>query len=155
MEPVRALRTATGLSSAVLFGGLGIALVYSTIEALTHPGYSLADGYGLGALPWIGFIEAFVVGGATASILSGTAAVAVVGGWARRLTTFALAAIAALWWVAAWMGAGSSGALCTGCPPRGFDPWAYAYSAPLLALQMLVVPAAIIALLALGRRTHG
>lgn len=155
MEPIRAVRTATLLGAAVTFGGLGMALVYSASEALAHPGYSLADGYWLGALPWMGFVEAFVVGGATASILAGTATVAVLGGWARRLSTFALAAISAFWWFAAWLGAGFSGALCTDCPPRAFDPWAYAYSAPILALLMLIVPAAVVTFLALGRRTPG
>jgi hypothetical protein len=105
----------------------------------------------MGALPWMGIVEALVVGGATATIVAGAAAVAVTGGWARRVATFALAAIGALWWFEAWVGAGVSGALCAGCAPRTFDPWAYAYSAPMLALQMLIVPAAVIALLALGR----
>ena len=149
MERTGALRTVTALSSAVLLGGVGMAFAYSSIEALMHPGFSLADGYGIGALPWTAIIEALVVGGATATVIAGAAAVAVHGGWARRIATFALAAVAALWWFEAWIGAGISGAPCAGCPPRTFDPWAYAYSAPMLALQMLIVPAAVIALLAL------
>lgn len=102
----------------------------------------------------MGIIEGLVVGGATATIITGTAALAVLGGWGRRAPSLVAAAVAGLWWLNAWMGAGLSGALCADCPPT-FDPWAYAYSAPLLALEMLIAPAAVVALLALGPWTAG
>ena len=152
MDTVVAARRLTGLCAAVLAAGLVMALAYSAAEAVANLGYSLVDGYWIGALPWMGIIEALVVVGATATIVAGTAAVAIRGGWARRALALALAAIAGLWWLWAWMGAGISGALCTDCPARAFDPWAYAYSSPLLTLQMLILPAVAIALLALGNR---
>ena len=49
-------------------------------------------------------------------------------------------------------GAGISGAACAGCE-RPIDPWAYAYSSPLMTVQMLILPAAAVTLLALGRRS--
>lgn len=153
METGTAARRVTGLSAVVLAAGLVMALAYSAAEAVANPGYSLVDGYWIGALPWMGIVEALVVVGAAATIVAGTAAVAIVGGWARRALALALAAVAALWWLWAWMGAGMSGALCTDCPPRAFDPWAYAYSSPLLTLQMLILPAVAIALLARARPT--
>jgi hypothetical protein len=155
MQPMRATRLATGLSAVVLLIGLGLALAYSAVESLTNPGYSLVDGYWRGALPWMGIIEALVVGGATAAVIAGTVAVAAGGGWARRAVTMGLAAVAGLWWFSAAAGAGMSGAACGDCPARAFDPWAYAYSAPILALQMLILPAATVVLLALRRRSSG
>ncbi|MDQ2674757.1 MAG: hypothetical protein M3Y40_08880 [Chloroflexota bacterium] len=153
MEPLRTARLVTALSAVVLLAGLSLALVYSAAESVLNPGYSLVDGYWRGGLPWMGIIEALVVSGATAAILAGTVAVAARGGWARRAATLALAAVAGLWWFSAAVGAGMSRAACNDCPPPVFDPWVYAYSAPVLALQMLILPAAAIVLLALGRRS--
>lgn len=150
---MRATRLATGLSAALLLTGLGMALVYSAVETMANPGYSLTDGYWRGALPWMAITEALVVGGASAAVIAGALAVAARGGWARRALTAPLVAISGLWWLSAAVGAGMSGAACGGCPSRTFDPWAYAYSAPILTLQMLIVPAGAIVLLALGRRS--
>ena len=138
MQPTDVPRLATGLSAAVLLTGLGMAFAYSAIESALNPGYSLIDGYWRGALPWMGIIEGLVVGGATAAVIAGSVAVAVRGGWARRAISVPLVAAAGLWWFSAAVGAGMSGAACGDCPPRAFDPWAYAYSAPILALQMPV-----------------
>ncbi|HEX7173431.1 MAG TPA: hypothetical protein VF365_12595 [Candidatus Limnocylindria bacterium] len=146
-------RIATGLAVAVLVAGLVLTLAYSAAEAVMSPGSSVVDGYGQGALPWMGIIEVLVVGGATACIVAGTIAVAVRGGWVRQALLMLPAAVAGLWWFLAWARAGISGAACSGCPEPSFDPWAYAYSTPLLVLQMLIVPALVVALLALGRRT--
>jgi hypothetical protein len=148
MERTDLPRGATGLAAAVLVGGLVMALTYSGIESLLNPGYSLVDGYWLGALPWMGLIEGMVVGGATASVLAGTIAVAVRGGWARRALALAAGAVAGLWWLMAVIGAGLSGAACADCV-RAIDPWAYAYSSPVTTLQLLIIPAGIVILLAL------
>ena len=45
----------------------------------------------------------------------------------------------------------AAGALLAGCAScmRTIDPWAYAYSTPMLTLQLLIVPAGIVPLLAL------
>jgi len=144
-------RWATTLAAVTLAVGLAMAIAYSAIESLGTPGSSLIDGYWHGALPWMAIIEGLVVVGATAGVVAGTAAVAMYGGWARRALGLLAAAVAGLWWVMAVIGAGVSGAACVDCP-RVIDPWAYAYSAPLLTLQMLILPAVVLTVLALGRR---
>ena len=131
---------------------MAMLIAYSVAEAGTHPGYSIPDGYWSGRLPWMGIVEALVVAGATACVVAGAATVAALGGWARRAAILLPVAMASLWWFFAWAGAGISGAACPTCPPPPFDPWAYAYSAPGLALEPLIVPAAAIALLALTIR---
>jgi hypothetical protein len=152
MEPTRVVRTVTWLAAAVLGIGLCMALAYSAFEALRNPGYSLADGYWLGALPWMGIIEALVVGGATACVVAGAASVTIGGGWARRAIVVGAAAVAGLWWFMAVAGAGISRAACAGCPPPAVDPWAYAYSSPQMTLALLIVPALVVGLVAVGGR---
>ena len=145
-------RTATVAAAGTLLAGLGLALGYSAVEAALNPGYSLVDAYWRGSLPWMGIVEALVVGGATAAVIAGMAAVLIRGGWTRRALVLLPAAVAGLWWLMAVAGAGISGAACAGCE-RPIDPWAYAYSSPLMTVQMLILPAAAITLLALGRRS--
>jgi hypothetical protein len=149
MDPPHGLRRATTVSAAVLGAGFALLLAYSVAEVLANPGISLADGYWRGELPWMGIIEGLVVAGATACAIVGTATVAALGGWLRRAITLLPLAAVGLWWSFAWARAGINGACCE---QPAFDPWAYAYSAPLLALQLLIVPAiAIVALALLGR----
>ncbi|HEX6139898.1 MAG TPA: hypothetical protein VF013_05450 [Candidatus Limnocylindria bacterium] len=148
----RALRAATLVSTALLLIGLAMLLAYSVAEAIANPGYSLVDGYWRGRLPWMGIIEAAVVGGATATLICGAAAVLARGGWIRRLASILLLGPPALWWFAAYIQAGVGGAYCPGCPPPPFDPWAYAYSVPATAGLMLVLPALATAALALSAR---
>ncbi len=152
MEATRVDRIATAVAAGTLLCGMAMALVYSAIESLLNPGSSLVDGYWRGALPWMGIIEGLVVGGATATILAGTITVAIRGGWARRALALASAAVAGFWWLMAVIGAGLSGAACAGCT-RPIDPWAYAYSSPVTTFGMLILPAAVIAFLALETRT--
>jgi hypothetical protein len=126
-----------------------MTLAYSVVEAMAHPGYSVVDGYWIGRLPWTGIFEALVVGGATASTVVGALTVLAFGGWPRRLLVVVPVALTGLWWFFAYARAGVSGGACPGCQPPAFDPWAYAYSAPMLALETLIVPALATALLAL------
>jgi hypothetical protein len=147
--PGQLLRLATGLAVAALVAGMAMLLAYSVVEAIANPGYSLADGYWIGRLPWMGIIEGLIVSGASSSILIGAATVLALGGWLRRLVVLLPLAAAGLWWFLAWARAGISGGPCVNCPAPPFDPWAYAYSAPELALQMLILPAVVIAVLAL------
>jgi hypothetical protein len=78
------------------------------------------------------------------------------GGWWRRAALLPLALLAGLWWFAAIAGIGINYAPCLGCGARPVDPWAYAYSAPIWALWFLIVPAVLVAGLALApRRRNG
>ena len=142
-------RLATALAAAVFLAGLAMLLAYSIAEAMANPGYSIVDGYWRGRLPWMGIIEALVVAGATACVLIGGLTVLVFGGWPRRVVVLAPLAVTALWWFAAWGRAGIGGGGCPDCPPPPFDPWAYAYSLPETALLALILPAIVIAVLAL------
>jgi hypothetical protein len=150
----RAFRLATGLAALMLVAGLAGLLAYSTVEAMANPSYSLADGYGLGRLPWMAILEVLVVAGATASILIGAATVLALGGWLRRIVAVVPLAVSGLWWFFAWSNAGVSGGACIDCPPRAFDPFTYAYSGPQLAFEMLILPAFAIAVLALTIATR-
>ncbi len=152
----RRLRHATILAAAVLAAGMAMLVIYSVAEAIANPGISVIDGYWRGQLPWMGIIEALIVGGASACLLVGAATIAVRGGWLRRWVALLPFGMAAFWWFLAWARAGISGGACVLCPAPAFDPWAYAYSGPMLALQLLIVPAIVIVVLALAvspRRT--
>ena len=149
-----AARLVTTLSSAVLMAGLAGLLAYSAIEAMGNPGYSLADGYWFGRLPWMAILEVLVVAGATTSLVVGAATVLTLGGWLRRLAVLVPLALSGLWWFFASIIAGVSGGACVDCPPRGFDPFTYAYSAPQLAFEMLILPALAVAMLALTIATR-
>lgn len=145
----RVFRLATRLAAVTLVAGMAGLLAYSTVEAIANPGYSLADGYWFGRLPWMAILEVLVVGGATASLVVGAATVLALGGWLRRVAVLVPLAMSAFWWFLAWINAGVSGGACVDCPPRAFDPFTYAYSAPQLALEMLILPAIAVAVLAL------
>jgi hypothetical protein len=148
-DPGQFLRLATGLAAAALVTGMAMLLAHSVVEAIANPGYSLADGYWVGRLPWMAIIEGLIVAGATSCILIGAATVLALGGWLRRLVVLLPLVVAGLWWFLALARAGISGGACVDCPIPPFDPWAYAYSAPELAFQMLVLPAMAIAVIAL------
>lgn len=150
----RALRGAVLVSTAALLVGLTMLVAYSVAEAIANPGYSVVDGYWRGRLPWMGIIEATVVGGATATLITGLAIVLALGGWIRRLLSLPLLGLPALWWFAAYLRAGISGGYCLNCPPPAFDPWAYAYSSPATAALGLVLPALAMAALAFTARTE-
>jgi hypothetical protein len=152
VDTSRGLYFGTALAAATLLAGLAALLAYSVAEAATNPGYSIVDAYWVGRLPWMGIIEGMVVGGATACVLIGTATVIARGGWLRQAIVLLPVGAAAFWWFLAFIRAGMSVGPCIDCLPPPFDPWAYAYSAPDLAFLMLLLPAVIIALLALTIR---
>ena len=146
------LRLATGLAAAALLTGIAVVLGYSVGEAMANPGYSLRDGYWVGRQPWTGVSAELVVGGATAAIIAGAGSVLALGGWVRRIAVGPPLMLAGFWWLLAVGRVGTSGGACPDCLPTGLDGWAYAYSAPGLALALLVLPATVVVLLALARR---
>jgi hypothetical protein len=152
--------TLRGLSAAslgVLIAGLIVVAVYSSVEAMGNPGYSIVDGYWQGRLPWMGIAETLIVSGATASaVIGATTAFWFGGSWRRILVIPPLLPIG-LWWLLAVSGfPGGHPCLPSPCPPQPIDPWAFAYSGPTQALLLLLLPSALIGLLALtARRTAG
>jgi hypothetical protein len=141
------LRLSTIASLAVLVAGFAALAIYCVAEA-AGSGLSLVDAYWRGRLPWMGIIEAMVVGGATATIVTGALTTLVLGGWWRRAALVPPVLVAALWWVAATLAVGVNYAPCFDCPAPPWDPWAYAYSVPETALVFLVIPALASAALA-------
>lgn len=129
--------------------GLGLLVLYAATEVLANPGLTLADGYWIGRLPWTAIGIALAVLGATGVIIFGTVSAWLAGGAIGRVITGLAATVAAFWWFLAVLPP-PKGAYCADCPPPGPDPLAYAYSLPELGAALLLVPAAIVAALALG-----
>lgn len=125
--------------------GPAILLVYAWVEVLNNPGWTLVDGYWIGRTPWtpIGLVIALI--GGMAGLLSGSVAIAIEGGWWRRALILPAAGAAALWWLTA-----------LGVIPyprfQGPDPVTFAYSLPTTAILLVLMPAALIAALALTPR---
>ncbi|MDQ2854026.1 MAG: hypothetical protein M3R32_04115 [Chloroflexota bacterium] len=152
-DPARA-RLAAGahqwaaMALALVVIGPSILLVYAWVEVLNHPGLSLVDGYRIGRLPWtpIGIVTS-LAGGAM-GLVAGSVAIAIEGGWWRRALLVPAAAAAALWWLTA---------LAVIPYPRfqGPDPVAFANALPSTAALLVLMPAALLAILALSPPTPG
>ncbi len=141
--------TIAGAGALVI--GLLVFFVYAFSEVLTNPGASLVDGYWIGRLPWTGIGEGFTVLGATVAVVLGTISVWLGGNrWSRAVVLVPLA-LAALFWFAAMLPF-PGGAPCDDCGAPLPDPFAFAYSLPLLAILMLLLPALVVSVLALLSR---
>lgn len=121
--------------------GLSVLLVYAWAEVLNNPGYSLADGYWIGRIPWAPLGVVLVLAGTASALVAGTVAITVRGDWVRRLIALAVLLVPIAWWVTAM-----------GLVPlpryRPPDPLTLAYSLPMMAAVMLIVPTLAIATLA-------
>ena len=122
--------------------GPSVLLVYAWVEVLNNPGYTLVDGYWIGRVPWtpLGILISLV--GAVAGLLAGSVAIAIEGGWWRRLLVVPSLGAGALWWL-----------MALGLLPyprfQGPDPITFAYSLPTQAILLLVMPAVLLATLCL------
>lgn len=130
------------LALALLIIGPSVLLIYAWVEVLNNPGISLVDGYLLGRLPWtpIGIVTALA--GGVVGLLAGAVAIAIEGGWWRRALLVPAFVAAALWWLTA---------LGVIPFPRfiGPDPVTFAYDLPSAAALLVLMPAALLAILAL------
>ena len=141
--------TFTGLGALVI--GLVVFFVYALSEVLAHPGLSLVDGYWIGRLPWTGIGEGLTVIGATVAVVLGTVTVWLGGNrWTRVLVLVPLA-VAGFFWFAALLPP-PGGAPCTDCTTQVADPFAFAYSLPVLTVVLLLLPAVAIAAVAFTSR---
>ncbi len=149
-DPARA-RLAAGahqwvsLALALMIIGPSILLVYAWVEVLSNPGFSLVDGYLIGRTPWTPVGLVVSLAGGVGGLLAGSIAIAIEGGWWRRALLVPAYAAAALWWLTA-----------LGVLPyprfHGPDPIAFAYDLPSTAALLVLMPAALIAVLALTPR---
>jgi len=152
-DPARA-RLAAGahqwatLALALLVIGPSILLVYAWVEVLNHPGLSVVDGYWIGRLPWtpIGIVTSLA--GGVMGLVAGSVAIAIEGGWWRRALLVPAYAAAALWWLTAL-------GVIPYPPLKGPDPVTFAYSQPSTAALLVLMPAALLAILALSPPTPG
>ena len=128
-----------------------VLFLCSLAEVLADPSLSLQDGYWIGRLPWTAVGVDLVVIGATVTVVAGTLAAWIAGGWVRRSVTTLAAGIAAFWWLLVPM-LNPGGRYCPGCAAPGFDPFTVAYSLPQETLLLLVAPAAVVGLAVLTAR---
>jgi hypothetical protein len=151
-------RARLAVDGSLVIIGLGLAgmLAWMWVLYLRHPGISLVDAYWEGPLPWTPITIWTILAGTLLALVAGAAVVAVAGGWLRRLLLAAALGFSALWWLAALgvvPGPGLGGG--PGRPPfPGWSPVDLAYSAPELAAIMVVLPALLVAALALVPRRH-
>ena len=131
------------LSLALMVLGVSTLVVMAWIEVLNHPGYTLVDGYWVGRLPWTPAGIVMVIAGSVAALLAATSVILVEGGWWRRVLIVPAWAAAALWW---------SGAMGFYPGLQGPDPVTFAYSAPTTAGLLLLLPAVILASVAITPR---
>jgi hypothetical protein len=151
---IRAGRWLTAVGVAIALAGVALLLVRAWLEVLADPSLSLEDGYWIGRLPWtpIGIDLALI--GATGAVVIGLLVAWLVGGAIRRVISGLAGAVAAFWWFLAMLPQ-PGGAFCATCAPPGPDPVTYAYSLPQLAIPWLLLPAVVIAIVALApRRTR-
>lgn len=130
------------LALALLVVGPSVLLIYAWVEVLNHPGLSLVDGYWIGRLPWTAIGIVTSLAGGVLGLLAGSVAIAIEGGWWRRALLVPAFIAAALWWLTA---------LGVIPYPRftGPDPVAFAYDLPSTAALLVLMPAALLAVLAL------
>jgi hypothetical protein len=150
-QALRLIRWGTMAGLGALVIGLAVFFVYALTEVLAHPGLSLVDGYWIGRLPWTGIGEGLTVIGATVAVAFGTVTVWLGGNrWTRALVLVPLAVAGSFWFAATLPPPG--GAPCTDCTAQVADPFAFAYSLPVLTVIMLLLPAVTIAVLAFTSR---
>jgi hypothetical protein len=131
------------LSLTLIVLGVSTLVVIAWIEVLNHPGYTLVDGYRIGRLPWTPISIVLVLTGSVGALLASALVILVEGGWWRRVLILPAWAVAALWWLEAM-----------GFYPglQGPDPVAFGYSAPSNAGLLLLLPAIILASVAITPR---
>jgi len=133
------------LSLAVLGVGVSTLIVYAWVEVLNNPGTTLVEGYWVGRLPWTAAGIVMALSGSVGALVAAGVAIVVEGGWWRRILILPAWAAAFIWW---------SVAMGTLPFPRfhGPDPVTFAYSLPVTASLLLLLPAVVLAGVAITPR---
>ncbi|MDP9251154.1 MAG: hypothetical protein M3O78_07275 [Chloroflexota bacterium] len=133
------------LSLALIVLGVSTLVVMAWIEVLNHPGYTLVDGYWVGRLPWTPIGIVMILVGSVGGLLAAALAIVVEGGWWRRALILPAWGAAALWW-----------SVAMGLVPyprfHGPDPVTFAFTEPTTAGLLLLLPAVILAGVAITPR---
>ena len=142
----RIARFATAVGLVAAGAGLVLLLVNAASEAVANPGSSIVDGYWLGRLPWTPLGVVLVIGGSTVTAAAGSLA-ALVG---HRYFVLLPLLMTVFWWIIALEPYPVERG-CNPCPAYVVDPVSVAYSSPEETLVVLVLPAAIVGVMALFR----
>src|SRR5437773_5793902 len=133
------------LSLALIALGVSTLIVYAWVEVLNNPGYTLVDGYWVGRLPWTAAGIVMILVGSVAALVAAAAAIVTEGGWWRRILIVPAWAAALIWW-----------SVAMGILPfprfHGPDPVTFAYSLPVTASLLLLLPAVVLAGVAITPR---
>jgi hypothetical protein len=133
------------LSLALLGLGVSTLIVYAWVEVLNNPGYTLVDGYWVGRLPWTAAGMVMILVGSVGALITAAMAIVVEGGWWRRILILPAWGAALIWW-----------SVAMGLLPfprfHGPDPVTFAYSLPVTACLLLLLPAVVLAGVAITPR---
>jgi hypothetical protein len=133
------------LSLALIGLGASTLIVYAWVEVLNNPGITLVDGYWIGRVPWTPAGIVMVLVGSVAALVAAAVAIVVEGGWWRRILILPAWAAALIWW-----------SVAMGLLPfprfHGPDPVTFAYSLPVTASLLLLLPAVVLAGVAITPR---
>ncbi len=142
---LRGARITLNLGLGVLLLGMVGLLVLAWIEYLKHPGLSITAALALRREPWATLADWGVLAGSLVSLLAGAVIALAIGSWIRRVMVLPVVALPAYWWLTAL------GALAAPDfqPP---DPIGLERMLPLTAAITLLLPAAIMAALAISPR---
>jgi hypothetical protein len=147
------LRWGTFVAIGAAVVGILVLLAQAASEVVADPSLTLEDGYWIGRLPWTSVGVGLVVAGATATNVLGYTLVMLRGGILRRFLGAIAVVPAAFWWTVELLQMqGVSGASCqpVPCPRTWIDPITNAYSQPDWTIKLLILPAIIVAALALA-----
>jgi hypothetical protein len=136
------------LSLALIVLGVSTLVVMAWIEVLNHPGYTLVDGYWIGRVPWTPAGIVMILAGSVGALLAAGLAIVVEGGWWRRILILPAWGAAFLWWSVAM------GLLPFDPSYHAPDPVTFAYSLPTTAGLLLLLPAVILASVAITPRRN-
>jgi hypothetical protein len=133
------------ISLALLVVGPSILLIYAWVEMLNNPGLSLADGYDIGRTPYTPIGIVLSLAGGVGGLLAGSIAIVIEGGWWRRFLVVPSVVAAVLWW-------GTALGILPYPRFHGPDPVTFAYSLPVVAALLVLMPAAVLAALCITPR---
>jgi hypothetical protein len=134
------------LSLALIVLGVSTLIVYAWVEVLNNPGYTLVDGYWIGRVPWTPAGVVMILAGSGGALLAAGIAIVVEGGWWRRILILPAWSAAFLWWSVAM------GLLPFDPSYHAPDPVTLAYSLPTTAALLLLLPAVVLAVVAITPR---
>lgn len=144
---LRGGRITLNLGLALLLIGMAGLLVLAWIEYLRHPGLSITAALAIRREPWATIADWCVLAGSLVALIAGGMVTLAIGSWIRRILVLPVVALPAYWWLTAL------GAL----PAPDFnppDPIGLGRTLPLTAAITLLLPAALMAGLAISPRNE-